>query len=54
VNGLSSKIEEVGAMLVAGAIDTLLLQATLVRATDVRARFTRYSDYYSFGDRVVL
>jgi exonuclease III len=52
VNGLSSKIKDVGAMLLAGGADILLLQETFVRATNVRARFTWYSAFRSFGDRV--
>jgi hypothetical protein len=39
-------------MLLVGDVDILLLQETLVWATDVRARFVGYSDYYSFGVHV--
>jgi len=45
VNGLSSKVEDVGALIIERSVNVLLVQKTTVRATDMRVRFNGYSDY---------
>ena len=54
VNGLRSKakVVDVAALLEMECLDVVLLQETLIRATDLRPKFQGYRDFFAYGDQV--